>query len=355
MTEPHCPWDGVVNVVIVCALEVEYEALRVALLRDSTGEHDRRLSLDHFIAPAVMGLDILVVRVPSPGAGNVISGLVTSQMLYAYDPDVVFSFGIAGTLRPSDVRLNDVVYSTNVQYVDLRKDLGPEYSVTKRLPEVSVDEALLRILDRLRRASVGEGEFGVHAVLIASSEAVIKADNAQHRTLIKEALADSSVVEMESYGVMRSVELSAFLGNPPLAVAVKGISDDATSNKTDDLHSSAARNAAGFISEVLHDAEFQQLVRERQFRPSVGPILRQPRRYRVVRRERESLSVAMAPVVPEDSIEAAMSALSIALGISRRPTVAYHWRLTCMGIHLVDLAILRVMRALQIRAFLFGA
>lgn len=335
-----------VGVLIVCARDREYKALQNELADILPIATDPRFPLNHFIAPATSEWGVMVVHLPHPGAGNVISGIVTSQALCAYNPEVVISFGIAGSLRPSEVKLNDVVYSTQVYYVDLRKDLGPSQSVAKRLPEINVHETFLRVLESVSERVGDRHGFAIQPVLVASSEAVIKAKDAQRRTLVKHAIADISVVEMEAYGVLRAAQLAGFGGDAPLAVAIKGISDDATSAKDDAHDVSAVRNAARFVRELLANKHFGQLVAARQFQLRVAPGFGLPRPYGEVKRQRKRIEDALLPVVNESARQEVRSELSVALGICDRPLVVYHWRLTCLGIHLVDLVLLRSIRRL---------
>src|SRR6266496_3612771 len=99
-----------VDVVVICALPVEIQALSEKLTPHPEFRTDIGLGLDHFIALGGSRLTVLVVQLPDPGAGNVTSGVIASLVIGRYDPWLLISFGIAGTLD-SKVKTFDVVYS----------------------------------------------------------------------------------------------------------------------------------------------------------------------------------------------------------------------------------------------------
>lgn len=336
------------DIIILCAKDVEFEALRSVLaIEDRSTIQESGLNLEHFIIYEGYKYRILVARLPAPEAGNVISGITASKLSNAYNPWLIISFGIAGTLDHTQVKSADVVYSREVGYGDLRKEEGNEV-VRKDIPKEKTEVMLLAILNGLRRKARDEHsyQFDIHPVLLLSSEAVVKSDEANMRRLASFALADAQAVEMEAYGVYRSCSYDAEAG--PLAIAIKAISDKADVTKDDTLHTPATQNAAKIIRQLLEDEGFERLsVRRFQLSPTIHS--RQRNNYEDARENGRAFMKDIKSVLQltTASKRAVLDVqLSAAHMIAQRPPVFYHWRLEGDGIHWVDFCFLRVLREL---------
>ncbi len=163
-----------VDTVVICALEVEFQAISSRLRHHPEFPTDTGLGLPHFIALEGKGLTVLVVRLPDPGAGNVISGIIAAFLISRYDPWLLISFGIAGTLDPEEVRIYDVLYSQAVFYLDLRKETKKGL-VLKRTVQRETPMPLLILL----RALKFEG-YKLHEAVIVTGEAVVKDEKANY-------------------------------------------------------------------------------------------------------------------------------------------------------------------------------
>jgi len=339
------------DIVILCAKEKEFDALRNILATDETATiQDPELTLEHFIINKGYNYRIFVARLPPPEAGNVVSGIVASKLSIVYGPWLIVSFGIAGTLNPEEVKANHVVYAREVGYGDLRKDAGKDQTIRKDVPKEKTAQRLLRVLDQLRKEGVkAENPFGIHRVLLLSSEAVVKSGKAGLRQLADSAIADAEVVEMEAYGVYLSCNWNLHDDEVgPLAIAIKAISDKANQKKDDSLHSSSTINAAKFVRTLIEHEAFIT-VAAHKYRPCPTIQKRRQSKYTEAKGDTSKFMEVVRPLLaPMKKIESSTLEVQLAAAHMRakRPRVFYHWRLTDIGIHWVEFSFLRVFRQL---------
>jgi nucleoside phosphorylase len=330
-----------VDVVVICALEVEFRAISKNLVHHSELSADVGLGLQHFVALEGSGLTVLVVRLPDPGAGNVTSGIVASLLIARYDPWLLISFGIAGTLDSKEVKTLDVLYSKSVFYIDLRKETSSG-SVMKRPVQRDTPMPLLILLRNLPPA---EG-YTLHEADIVASEAVVKSEEAERRKAAQQAVADAKSVEMESFGVFQAcfVDEGFFTKTSRLCLAIKGISDAADPDKSSEFQEIAASNAAKFLSVVLRAPGLGMLRREsgvnRRPRP-LQPFVRRPpsevfSRVEKFRKITESIAL-------QDWDESTLHAVLLRC---KYPRVFYHWRLTGNGLHWVEFKFVCILQRL---------
>jgi nucleoside phosphorylase len=340
------------DIVIICAKDVEYAALKTVLsLRQTSTSHVPQLTLKHFIVDKRNRYRILVAQLPSPGAGNVVSGIIASKLTKTYSPWLIISFGIAGRLD-SDIQFDDVIFTSGVQYLDLRKDLGSKGTVTKQLPLIQTNETLLQTLRSLPNQQERDGKnFSIHEVLLVSSEAVVRSEDAVLRERVKDNLTDAAAVEMEAFGVY--LACSKFLhndGRGPLPIAVKGITDPANATKDDSHNDPASLNAATWINALLDCDDFEKLGAQLAF--TTWPSVQSRRRcnYTEAKIDMMRFVEAVRPAL-ELNHQVERGALGVQLAAAhmmtaKLPRVFYHWRLTGHGIHWLEFCFLRIFRVL---------
>jgi nucleoside phosphorylase len=329
-----------VDIVVICALSVEFQALSEKLTHSPEPETDTGLGLDHFLAVGRNDLTVLVAQLPDPGAGNVTSGVVASLLIDRYDPWLMVSFGIAGTID-SAVKQLDVVYSKSIFYIDLRKEIDDGASVLKQPVQRSSPLPLRKLA-----GSLHSEKYKIHGVEIVTSEAVIKSERSERRQLAQSAVADAKAVEMETFGIFQAalVDKESFSQTNRLYLAIKGISDAADLRKSDDLHERVSLNAAEFLANLLETPELEALREksgiDRRPRP-LQPFIRRPPR-EVLERV-NSFSGIVQSIVHSSWDRSSLQAVHMRW---RYPRIFYHWRLTGMGLHWVELKFLRVLRRL---------
>lgn len=340
------------EVVIICAKNIEFDILREVLV-DENVVIDDSLTPKHFIVTlgsTTRSYRILVVQLPTPGAGNVISGIIASKVAVAYSPWLVISFGIAGTLS-SDVKANDVVYASEVGYADLRKDSGKDHLSWKNVPKEDTDSKLLSILNAYTLSQTAKRRpFQTHGVLLLSSEAVVKSTDAALQVFASSAMADAEAVEMEAFGVYRACQRSILEGDEcPLALAIKGITDASDQTKDDRYHRSATMNAANVIRDLITEGMLDELANRYMFR-SFPKLRVKPRRtYDTVNPDVQQFIEIVTPLMDFNKVSLRELRVSLVRAhlMSDRPPVFYHFRTTGPGLHWVEFSFLKVFRRLS--------
>jgi nucleoside phosphorylase len=327
-----------VDALVVCALDVEVLALQSILGGTVRHARDPRLKFWHFFT-RVGSLDVAVVQLGAPWAGNVVSCGATASMLPLLDPWLVVTFGIAASLDPAEVPLCDVVFARSISYIDLRKETESAPWVMKQIPQLMTRPELLNVLMGLKTERV-------HKVDIVSSEVVVKSVTAMRKQVAKQAVADAKVAEMEAFGVYKACELDEqyLSGTKRYCVAIKGISDDGTANKDDTRHHESSTLAAVFLRSVLESPETLAL-------RASSSVESRPMPFRPLSIEKDADRAAtqfLEAIRPALGNEKPPAELLHAIHLRHsRPRVFYHWRLAADGIHWVDLHYLRVFRRLR--------
>jgi 8-oxo-dGTP diphosphatase len=215
-------------VVILTALDLEYDAIRAGL-RD----------LDTQVHPAgtwfeVGRLDTTGRRVALAvtGKGNLHAGTLTERAIAHFSPAAVIFVGVAGALK-SNVALGDVVVATHVYayHGATSTDDG-----TKSHPRVwetahNVDQTARHVArdgSWARRLSTDGSLPQVHFGGIAAGERVLDSEISLDARWIDEHYNDAFAIEMEAAGVAQASHLNDSL---PMAV-VRGISDRADGTKS---------------------------------------------------------------------------------------------------------------------------
>lgn len=334
-SEKSNPVPRCVDVLVVCALDVELKALRKAFgpsVIEDAADARIRSAVEEFYATAGE-LNVLCVKIPFPGAGNVTSGVVTASLLPLVAPWLVISFGLAGTFDEEEVPKRAAVFSRSVSYIDLRKETAAGGRIGKSVATLTTASDLLSILSDLG---------GLQADVV-SSEAVVKADDAQVRDAAARAVADAKVVEMEAFGVFQACEIDRRLNQTKrYCVAIKAISDHADITKDNAHHTPAAEEATKLVIALLKDRRTIELKEN-------SSLYAQPLPFRPFSITKQ------ADVLAAEFIRIARPALraevdgEVVHGVhlrTRRPRIFYHWRLTANGLHWVELHFLRVLRQL---------
>jgi len=234
-------------VVVLTALEVEYEAVRSMLadLRQPPPVSGTRFEVGS------LGRDAGEVVLALTGAGNHASAVIAERAIREFAPSAVLFVGVAGRLRPS-LALGDVVVATHVYAYHGAAARADGLKSRPRVWEIDhgIDQAarqVARQVERGRSRRAGAEGPRVHFGPVASGEVLHDARVSEPLRWIREHYDDALAIEMEAAGVAKAGQLSA----APVAV-VRGISDraDGTKAGTDGerWQPRAVRNAASFAT-----------------------------------------------------------------------------------------------------------
>jgi adenosylhomocysteine nucleosidase len=212
-------------VVILTALDVEYDEVRARLLNLRTKVHPAGTRFEVGRLSATGPLVALTLT----GKGNLPAGTLTERAITQFSPIAVIFVGVAGA-RLAHVALGDVVVATHVYayHGATSEDDGAKarprvwetsHSVDQTARYVARDDAWARRLS----ADAPRVHFGP----IAAGEQVHYSKTSPDALWIREHYNDAIAVETEAAGVAQASHLNNSL---PMAV-VRGISDPADSMK----------------------------------------------------------------------------------------------------------------------------
>jgi nucleoside phosphorylase len=249
--------------VILTALRVEYEAVRVHLKNLREEVHKGTIyERGNFIA----GEAQWEIGIAQIGAGNATAAFEAERAIDYFAPDIVLFVGVAGGIK--DVALGDVVAATKVYGYEsgkvaqskflTRPDVGESgYLLVQRaMAESRKKDWLQRIRSRAQQMA----SPCVFVGAIAAGEKVVASTRSTVFTLLHSNYNDALAVEMEGRGF-----LNATHGNGHVqALIVRGISDLLDGKSQADALGSqevAARHASAFAFEILaklDNAEFRR-------------------------------------------------------------------------------------------------
>lgn len=245
----HEPGEDRPPVVILTALDVEYEAVRDTLthLRQPPAVTRTRFEI------GTLGSGGGEIVLGLTGTGNHASAVIAERALREYAPLALLFVGVAGRLR-SSLELGDVVVATQV-YAYHGAAARPQGMASRpRVWEIDhgIDQAARQIARRAERMHTSQAGPRVHFGPVASGEVLHDARVSEPLRWLREHYDDALAIEMEAAGVAKAAQLSAV----PVAV-VRAISDraDGTKASSDDgrWQQRAVRNAADFATALAAD------------------------------------------------------------------------------------------------------
>lgn len=232
-----------VDVLIITALPEEFEALRLVFALDQKIQSET-CQLTYHIGPLQTekeGVFYFCAATCLHDMGNTGSGVGATCAIQDLSPSYVIMFGLAAGIE-SEVKLGDVIVPTHISYYELAK-LKPE-DVEVRPSSYQSD-----LLLRSRLADFASSYRGTHKVKFgpfAAGEKVVADTKAVEK--LKQADPKLLGIEMESYGVARAAAGRLYR---PRFIAIRGVSDYADENKSDNSRELALANAGNFFVSFL--------------------------------------------------------------------------------------------------------
>jgi nucleoside phosphorylase len=217
------------TVVILTAIDEEYRAVRehltqiVGANRNDTGYEAGIFELN--------GKEIAKVIIRECGAKNTTSAQETERAIQYFEPDAVFFVGIAGSRKPQDFGIGDVIFPVKVYSYEggkseeksffARPDLAP---ITYTLTEIAKVERREENWKALIKGNYGR-EVKADLGVIASGEQVIEHYDSHIGRVLRDHYNDTSAVEMESFGFANAASRQGRKFSHILIGVVRGISD----------------------------------------------------------------------------------------------------------------------------------
>ncbi|MFJ6689669.1 purine phosphorylase [Streptomyces sp. NPDC091294] len=236
-------------VVILTALNLEYQAVRQRLASVEVHRHERGT---RFEVGTVQGTSCRVA-LGLTSKGNQSAAVIAERAIQEFSPVAVLFVGVAGALWDA-TRLGDVVMASHVYayHGGTSEDDG-----LKARPRVwEAPHGISQLASHLARLNdwadspSGHGDAPqVRFGAIAAGEIVQNSRISAEAQWIRQHYNDALAIEMEAAGVAQAGHLSG----APVAI-IRGISDraDGTKNSTDDRNwqPQAAANAAAFATRL---------------------------------------------------------------------------------------------------------
>ncbi|MFD8795273.1 5'-methylthioadenosine/S-adenosylhomocysteine nucleosidase family protein [Streptomyces vinaceus] len=245
-------------VVILTALNLEYQAVRRRMTSPQVHRHERGT---RFEVGTVQGTSCRVALALT-NKGNHSAAVIAERAIQEFSPVAVLFVGVAGALWET-ARLGDVVMATHVYayHGGTSEDDG-----LKARPRVwEAPHAISQLGSHLARVNNWADETGGHGRppqvrfgAIAAGEIVQNSKISAEAQWIRQHYNDALAIEMEAAGVAQA----GHLNGAPVAI-IRGISDRADGTKSSAKDRSwqprAAANAAAFATRLAAELVEEQM------------------------------------------------------------------------------------------------
>jgi nucleoside phosphorylase len=236
------------TVVILTALEVEFEAVRNHLTEPQEDRH-RRGSIYEVGTYQGKKLSFRVV-LKEIGPRNTGAAAEIERAIEQYEPDYVLFVGVAGGIK--DVSVGDVVCASKVYGYESGKETSKGF---RPRPVAFVPSAALLERSRaVKRAHNRAGSaFRIHEGAIAAGDKVVASSRSATAQLIRANYGDALAIAMEELGFLEGAHKSN-----AEAMIIRGISDLLDGKSRSDKTGSqklASENAALVAFRLLDDLE----------------------------------------------------------------------------------------------------
>lgn len=251
------------DIGLVCATQSELGAIRGAMKELS--DYREEVPFKYYSA-SMEGRDCShrVVMTYTTDQGNVSATNAVSQLLLKYRPKLLVLIGMGGGVH-DDLKLYDVVFSTQVIYYEKHKEVGGESAVKNRAQALPISALMKRAIDsfladrgaptaQVSYASSGDSHtFNVLEGPIGSGEVIVGAKNSATRALVKSFNDKTLLVETEAWGAHSAVYDAAFeiTRRCRHVVTIKGVADLADEDKDSTRQVLASRNAFEALRALL--------------------------------------------------------------------------------------------------------
>ncbi|MCW3106378.1 MAG: hypothetical protein JWQ09_884 [Segetibacter sp.] len=216
-------------VVVLTAINEEYSAVRKHLSQIVEVEKN-----DTHYEEGIFeygGKKIAKIIIRESGARNTIASQETERALQYFSPDALFFVGIAGSRKPRDFTIGDVIVPEKIYYYEGGK--AEKDTFVSRPDTADVSFTLLEIAKTERRKSdwktlikgKWEGDVKADLGVIASGEQVVEHYDSGIGKILSEHFNDTSAVEMEGFGFAKAARRQGRQLSGLLVGIVRGISD----------------------------------------------------------------------------------------------------------------------------------
>jgi len=216
-------------VVILTAIKEEYLAVRIHL-SNINDANQKGTSYESGIY-SFGNKQIANVIIRECGAKNPYSSQETERAIQHFTPDIILFVGIAGSRKPNDFSICDVIFPEKIYYYEGGKS---ERDSTKARPDIA--KPTYQLLELFKRERLKDdwkilikseikAEVTGDTGIIASGEQVVEHYNSEVGEILTEHYNDASVTDMESFGFANAAQRQGMdYSNMKIGV-IRGISD----------------------------------------------------------------------------------------------------------------------------------
>lgn len=254
------------RVVILTAINEEYDAVREHLTQIEPVKRDGTIYEQGLFS--YMGRNVANVVIRECGDRNINASQETERAISNFRPDCMFFVGIAGSVKPQDFSLGDVIFPTKICYYEGGKAEKDEFKFRPDCvqPEYTLEELAKHerrnsewkklILNKSEKTEKVKAGIGT----ISSGEKILEHIKSELGKEIKSGYNDTAVIEMEGFGFARAIIRQGSEKKIKYGV-VRGISDlveltdieDETGNRRpDDAKRVACDTAAAFAYWLIY-------------------------------------------------------------------------------------------------------
>lgn len=221
--------DVLPKIVILTAIKEEYVAVRAHLneivdLKKDSVIYEQGIFFHN-------GKKIAKVFIKECGPKNPISAQETQRALTNFHPQCILFVGIAGSKKPHDFKLGDVIFPEKVHYYEGGKselagfkprsdDVRPTFALYE-IAKLERHKDDWKKLIKTNLTTKVSADIGI----IASGEKVVEHYDSEAGKMISTYYGDSSCIEMEGYGFLNTISRQGGEFATLFAGVVRGISD----------------------------------------------------------------------------------------------------------------------------------
>jgi internalin A len=216
-------------VVILTAIQEEYMAVKNQLVNiEEAIKNDTSYEIGIF---NYNKKDVAKVIIRECGQRNIVSAQEAERAIQFFNPDCMFFVGIAGSRKPNDFSIGDVIFPEKAYYYEGGKFFKDSF---KSRPDLAnSDFSLIEIAKRERRKNDWkvliknnwEKDIKADLGIIASGENLVEHYDSEIGKIITEHFNDTSAIEMEGFGFSKAANRQGRETSNMLIGIVRGISD----------------------------------------------------------------------------------------------------------------------------------
>lgn len=216
-------------VVILTAIKEEYAAVRLHL------DSKKNLKKDSIMYEEGIfnyhGQEIAKIVIRECGAKNPSTAQETQRAITNFRPQCILFVGIAGSRKPNDFGIGDVIFPVNVHYYeggksekDSFKPRSDDVKPTFTLSEIAKVERHKTDWKELIKCEL-EVDVSADLGVMASGEQIVEHNDSEIGKLLSTYYDDTSCIAMEEYGFLNSVQHQGVEFTTLIAGVIRGVSD----------------------------------------------------------------------------------------------------------------------------------